>query len=462
MTLLRQARLAWSNKLPPGADNDAWFNVWFNSLRTAYGMRLHAVEHGDTALARRAGQVLNLALLAPRSGGLAPSIFYFDSTGGHWVADQGWGGIADGRFLSMFHNAWTSVWLLEWIALAPDRKDEILAFTRGVGDALLRQQHPNGVVPSWYDPVDGTPSPILRDENAETAGAALLFAELFASTGAPGYLAGAESAAGYVIREILPARKWMDFETFFSCSRKPVGFFDSTSGQYAQNTLSMQMGAEACARLYGLTGKGKYLDAGTQILDYLCLYQQVWSPRWLSRPLFGGFGVQNTDAEWSDSRQGYFAMTFLRYFELTGRREYFERSVAALRAMFSLFESPTSPRTAENYGHSGGDAPSGVTGLHWGTGSSVVSIHLIERKYGDAYVHVGGRWGAGINGCRIPSVRVRQSSIDVTLLDNLRSPRTARLTFGAMVKDSYTLVVNGKHLGLFQRGTLARGVDIAL
>ena len=33
VTLLRQGRLAWSNKLPPAADNDSWFTVWFNSLR---------------------------------------------------------------------------------------------------------------------------------------------------------------------------------------------------------------------------------------------------------------------------------------------------------------------------------------------------------------------------------------------------------------------------------------------
>ena len=462
VTLLRQGRLAWSNGLPPAADNDAWFNVWFNSLRTAYGMRLYATEAGDTALARRAGGVLNLALLAPRSNGLAPSIFYVDSAGGHWVADQGWGGIAGGRYLSMFHNAWTGLWLLRWIDLAPERKDEILRFTRGVGDALLRRQLPGGCVPSWYDPIDGTPATVLRDENGETGGAALFFAELYARTHAPAYLTGAKSAAGYVLREILPARKWMDFEAFFSCSRKPVGFFDSTSGQYAQNTLSMQMAAEAFARLYDLTGERRCLDAGLRSIDYLCLYQQVWSPRWLSRELFGGFGVQNTDAEWSDSRQGYFAMTLMRYFELTGRREYFERSVAALRAMFSLFESPTSPRTAENYGHSGGDAPSGVTGLHWGTGSSVVSIHLIARTYGGAYVHVGGEWGAGIDGCRIPSVTVRHGTVGVTLLDNVRVPRKVRLTFGAMRKKSYRVVVNGRDLGAFDRGSLQGGIDVSL
>ncbi|HEX7573162.1 MAG TPA: hypothetical protein VF514_08700 [Bacteroidota bacterium] len=92
VTLLRQGRLAWSNHLHPGADNDCWFNVWFNALRTAYGMHVYGRAAGDTLLVQRSERVLNLALLAPRAGGLAPTIFYIDSAGGHWVADHGWGG----------------------------------------------------------------------------------------------------------------------------------------------------------------------------------------------------------------------------------------------------------------------------------------------------------------------------------------------------------------------------------
>src|SRR5207247_11229799 len=118
------------------------------------------------------------------------------------------------------------------------------------------------------------------------------------------------------------------------------------------------------------------------------LYQQVWSPQWLSRELFGGFGVQNTDGEWSDSRQGYFALTMMHYYEITKQREYFERGVAALRSMFSLFESRESPRTRENYGTSSRDETAVVTGIHWGTGSSVVSIHVVRRQYGDAFINV--------------------------------------------------------------------------
>ena len=462
VTLLRQARLAWSNKLPKAADNDSWFNVWFNALRTAYGMYMHGKAVDDQHLMRQATNVLNLALLAPQQNGIAPSIFYVDSTGGHWVADHGWGGIDDGRDLPMFHNAWTCYWLLRWIDLAPERKTEILRYTKAFAGFLISNQHSNGVIPSWYDPTTLKPVETFRDENAETAGAALFLAEFYARTKGIKYLRGAEKSMQYIFKSVLPERKWFDFETFFSCSRKPLNFFDSYTQQHPQNTLSMHQAAEACYELYKLTGKKEYKDRGIAIMDYLCLYQQVWSPRWLSRELFGGFGVQNTDAEWSDSRQGYFAVTLMKYYELTGEKEYFERGVAALRAMFSLFESPTSPRTAENYGHSGYDQPAGVTGIHWGTGSSVVSIHLITRQFGDAYVDVKGKWGVGIDGCRIPSVTITGAAIHIEVQNNLVKARTIRLKFGNVTRPQYEITVNNKRMGRISAAALKEGIDVAL
>lgn len=460
VTLLRQYRLSWSNKLHKAADNDNWFNVWFNSLRTAYGIRLYAEQLADAKLTRVAEGNLNLALLAPQNNGIAPSIFYHDSTGGHWIGDHGWGGIDSGKNYPMFHNAWTNYWLLEWIRFAPKRKDEILRYVRAFADFLLRNQRPSGVIPSWYDPQTLEARPEFGNENAETAGAAFFLAELYRQTKEQTYLDASERAMKYIFTEILPERKWFDFETFFSCSRKPLGFFDRYTGQHPQNTLSIHQAAEACASLYELTGKSTYKELGREILDYLCLYQQVWSPKWLSCELLGGFGVQNTDGEWSDSRQGYFALTLLRYYELTGEREYFERGVAALRAMFSLFESPTSPRTAENYAHDSGDRLAGVTGLHWGTGSSVVSIHLTRFRYGDAYVNVRDRWGAGIDGCRIPRVEVKGPSVSVELLDNVGVSRNVRLTFDRMDAPRYDVTVNGKSQGTFAANRLREGIDV--
>jgi hypothetical protein len=460
VTLLRQGRLAWSNHLPPAADNDCWFNVWFNALRTAYGMRIYGESAGDRSLVARAERVLSLALMAPRGSGLAPTIFYIDSAGGHWVADHGWGGIDGGKRLPMFHNAWTATWMLAWADILPSRRSDILDYTTGIARFLMARQEPSGVIPSWYDADTGEPSPVLRDENAETAGAALFLSRYAQATGDTSSRRAAERAMAYILTSVVPDRKWYDFETFFSCSAKPVGFFDSVTGQYPQNTLSMDMASEACASLFALTGKKEYAESGSEILDYLSLYQQVWSPRWLSRELFGGFGVQNTDAEWSDARQGYFAMTFMKYYALTGRREYFERGTAALRAMFSLFESADSPRTAENYGHSGGDDPAGVTGLHWGTGSSVVSIHLVAVLYGDAYVNVRDGWGAGIDGCRIPSVHVARGVIRFALLDNVGVHRTVRVKFGLTEHRDYSVIVNGRSLGRFTEEQIERGIEV--
>lgn len=462
ITLLRQSRLAWSNKLPKEADNDNWLNVWFNSLRTAYGMYLYGKPAGDRQLMQRALGNLNLALIAPQKDGIAPTIFYYDSSGGHWVADQAWGGIDGGEYYAMFPNAWTRYWLLQWSDLVPERGKEITSYVRPFAEFLVRHQQSSGVIPSWYHPQTMEPAREFRDENAETAGAALFLAEFYRRNGGTKYLKAAERAMQYLFTSIVPERKWFDHETFFSCSRKPLGFFDHYTQQHPQNTLSMHQAAEACYSLYKITGKKEYERHGVEITDYLCLYQQVWSPKWLSCELFGGFGVQNTDAEWSDSRQGYFAVTLAKYYELTGNREYLERAVAALRAMFSLFESPDSPRTAENYAHSSEDRLAGVTGLHWGTGSSVVSIHLIRRKYGDAFVNVKDQWGVGIDGCRIPKVTVKASTINVEMLDNLATHRSIKMTFGQGSKKSYTLVVNGEKLGTFSKEQLRKGIDVAL
>ncbi|MGH7599128.1 MAG: hypothetical protein ACREOI_22460 [bacterium] len=462
ITLLRQGRLAWSNQLHPEADNDNWFNAWFQSLRTAYGMYVHGKNTGDAALRQRATNVLNLALSAPQHHGIAPSIFYLDSRSGQWVADHAWGGIANGEYYAMFHNAWTCYWLLQWSELLPERSEEILHYTQAFADFLLAQQQLSGVIPSWYHPETLEPAEALRDENAETAGAALFLAEFYARTKKEKYLVASEKAMRYIFTRIVPERKWFDYETFFSCSRKPFGFFDAYTQQYPQNTLSMQQAAEACCTLYKLTGNASYKEYGISIIDYLCLYQQVWSPPWMSRQLFGGFGVQNTDAEWSDSRQGYFAVTLMNYYDLTGAREYFERGVAALRAMFALFESPDSPRTFENYGHDEDDRPGGVTGIHWGTGSSVVSIHIIQQRYGDAYVNVAGKWGVGIDGCRIANLRIEESAIRFDLLDNVATPRRVKVKLAIPLHANYELTINAKLLGTFSTDELHNGIDVDL
>ena len=152
----------------------------------------------------------------------------------------------------------------------------------------------------------------------------------------------------------------------------------------------------------------------------------------------------------------------MHYYELTKRREYFERGVAALRAMFSLFESADSPRTAENYAHGSQDKLAGVTGINWGTGSSVVSIHIIRRMYGDAFINVEQGWGVGIDGCRFNDVRVDGHRISFSLHDVVNSPRSALLKCGDLHLERYSLEMNGNDLGNFSRDQLRTGVEVQL
>jgi hypothetical protein len=462
VTLLRQGRLAWSNDLHPEADNDTWFNVWFQSLRTAYGMYQYAMDTNDSTLMRQAQNVAMLALQAPQKQGIAPSIFYIDSSGGHWIPDHSWGGIENGEYYSMFHNSWTGYWMLQWIDLVTTLEEDILRFTGAFGDFLLTKQQTSGVIPSWYHPDTLEPSELLRDENAETAGAALFLAELYSRTQEKKYLEAAEKAMKYIYTRIVPEHKWFDYETFFSCSGKHIGFFDTYTQSHPQNTLSLHQAVVASCRLFRITGDKRYRNYGEALLDYLLLYQQIWSPAFLSCDLFGGFGVQNTDGEWSDSRQGYFAVTLMNYYELTGKREYFERGIAALRAMFSLIESPESPRTFENYGHASFDRPGGVTGIHWGTGSSVVSIQLIRREYGDVYIHVREEWGVGIDGCTVTRVRVDDATIAIDLTDFLNHPRDILVKFDHLVLPEYSLRINGNSIGTFHLDDLRKGIHYVL
>jgi len=102
------------------------------------------------------------------------------------------------------------------------------------------------VIPSWYDAATGEPSP-SRDENAETAGAALFLSRYAEATGDTPHAGlpktrwlhsdfGVRTASGMILRLSFPVRQ-------------AHRIFDTVTGQYPQNTLSMDYGAEACASL---------------------------------------------------------------------------------------------------------------------------------------------------------------------------------------------------------------------
>ena len=387
----------WTHTTP-----DAWFNAWFETLRTAYGWYVHGRATHNSAMMQRAESVLNLALSSPRKQGAFSTIYLVD--GRQWLPGDGWASYADSYHA--FSMSWTAYWMLRWAEdLTPARRAEILQFVQPYGDFLLAHQQASGVIPSWYEATTLKPRTEFRDFNAETAPSALLLATLAADTGDQRYLAGAERAMGFVTAEVLPRQRWFDFETFLSCARKDYDFYDHWTAQFPQNNLAEIQAPAAMLALYRATRKPEYLERGTAMLDYLLLTQQVWNNPQFTPILLGGFTTQNTDTEWSDARQGYAATLLLEYYQATGTVEYLERAVAAARSTFAV--APW-----ENWAHTGyEDQPGALTGFHWGTGSAMTSVEIMQPAVGDALIDVDARRGVGFDECSLRDVDVQPGAL---------------------------------------------------
>jgi hypothetical protein len=256
-----------------------------------------------------------------------------------------------------------------------------------------------------------------------------------------------DKAATFLEREVVPAQRYYDFETFFSCSPKAclqrngviddLRMWDMHSMQAPQNTLCMQWSAEALravrstrfdeyyervARL-GVKGIAKSTpyssilkrgqpNGSLMALDIMALYQNVW-PLSYRRVAYtyGGFGVQNSDGEFNDARQAQFGSTLCHFGAELGRKDYFERGVAAIRASLTLINHPRHIELGlypnpnyplglqpENNGHGGTDQQNGRTGFDWGEGSGLAAAAEVIDRYGDAYIDEKNRWGVGIDG----------------------------------------------------------------
>jgi hypothetical protein len=206
-------------------------------------------------------------------------------------------------------------------------------------------------------------------------------------------VAAVERSAEFLESEVMREQRYQDFETFYSCSAKPLDFRDHRTGILPQNSYGLYWTAEAMLGAHKLTGDAHYLELACEATDLLSLYQQIWSPPFLSLEAFGGFGVMNTDAEWSDARQSLFAPFYFEMHDQTGVAEYLERGRAALQASFVLACVPEHERLnpkgfnlhppgimPENYGHGGQDLPSGRSDTCWGECGALSSAALIERR----------------------------------------------------------------------------------
>jgi len=329
-----------------------------------------------------------------------------------------------------------------------------VGFARAYAAKLLALQDEAGFFPAWLHPDTLEPSGTLA-RSPETSMSVTFLLKLASVTGDPRYRVAALKAMEAVLAEIVPAGRWEDFETFWSCcgygryGRKELyGRKDARSGMHKQNNFSMFWTAESLLACYRATGDRRYLAWGRRTLDELSMTQQVWQPPFIYIPALGGFGVMNYDGEWNDSRQCLFAELFLDYYRETGEAQLFERGIAALKAAFVMMYCPENPAvkalwekvhpffgpedygfTMENYGHGGRTSPGGggmgtFTIYDWGNGAAAEAWNRIRDHYGDVYIDRTRGRAFGID-----SVQVQVVKGGYLLEDRAASPRTVRVVF---------------------------------
>ena len=442
--------IRWGHPAP-----SVYMSSWFNSVRTAVGMALYAKRRGAQELLDLATGTVRLALAAPGRDGAFKCIAVPTDGQTVWAAGDGSGNSVKTGYLG-FDMSWTAYWLLKWRAAGLPLSDAVLPRCRGLADFFMARQLKDGMIPTRFDESGATQGELSRMLMAETGPAALFLLELYSAEQNPRYLEAGLRALGFLEREVIPQRKWYDFETFFSCSPRTISL-DQKTQQWPANNLALIPSVAAFLSAHRATGKGEFLAKGEALLDYLLLYQQSWTNPALENlsgasMLLGGFTTQNSDAEWSDARQSQAGNLILDYYRATGKPEYLERGVSALRSQF-----PISP--SENWAHSGYGRKAGVSSFHWGTGSGMAGIELEEDFLHDAVVDVASGRAVGVNGIDITACDVSGGRIQLTMTSPFAWVRRPVVVFHrAAAARQYRIVVNGADVGTYGEKSLATGI----
>jgi len=437
--------------------NSVYLSSWFNTLRTSYGMALYARRAGKDELLKRATETVTLALAAPgRDGAFKCIAGVDDKQTVTWAAGDGCGGSTREGFLG-YDMSWTGYWLLKWRAARLPGAEGVLPRCQGLARFLIARQQPDGMFPTFFKEDGSVIEAKSAAVPAETGPVALFLLQLYEQDRNPEYLAAAKNGLAFLEKEVIAPRKWYDFETFWSCSPRGISF-DERTALWPANNLALTQSVAACLQAWRVTNDKTYLGKGERLLDYLLLYQQCWTNpvlEGLSCPamLLGGFTTQNSDAEWSDARQSQCGNILLDYYRATGKVEYLERGVAALRAQF-----PVSP--SENWAHEGYGRKAGVSSFHWGYGSGLAGIEMEEEFLRDAIVDVAASRGVGVNGLNLTECRVAGDRITLELSSPFGWKRKPVVVCRGAAQDRrYALAVNGTAAGSFAAAELEQGVE---
>ena len=278
---------------------------------------------------------------------------------------------------------------------------------------------------------------------------------------------------------MLPKTLFQDFEVFYSCAPLPLYWLDPVNGIPPVNNLAIQWSADQFLALYRLTGDTHWLAKGEYCLAVLSLFQQVWSPPYLTPPyLFGGFGRRITMANGMICAARAFVSTYADYYKATGNAEYLERAVAACRSSFAGMDTEEnhanrinqyhqSPGySAENQYHGGGAAlQGGDTGFNWSAGGALSASAYLEKHFGSVWVDGRLKRAVPIDGVKAQVLSWEGQKISLRVesaLTKLPHPyvehRRLVVKFGRLPQQQCTITINGKDYGTLNREQLESGV----
>ncbi|MFX0146612.1 MAG: hypothetical protein ACFE8E_02570 [Candidatus Hodarchaeota archaeon] len=413
---------------------EIWNNAWFLNIRTAYSLRYFGKEWNDNELIEKGNLILNTLLNLPRINGIFPSIIfpaapdsstisYIKGSKAYLYSDE----------YNLIDASLAMYWALKYYNDF-DEKEEIIEKSKDLYEFISEIWKKTTKIPVF---ISISEEDIRINDallNSASSGAVLMFlTELYKKTKNQEIILIAQKIADFIQEHIIPENKWHDFEPFFSCTKFPVNFFDNYTNSHVMNTLCIYWCAEGFKELYKITENVDYLNVGEHILAVLSLFQQVWNMPYISYNTFGGFGVQNADAELSDARQALFVRTYMDYYLLTENEEYMERGLAALRASWALqllrqyegicpgnirdistIDTVDKGAMYENYGHTGSDyRVHGQITFDWGVGTAAMATAYAKSNFSDLFIDFKRKFVFGIDGILIKSFEFKENRINV-------------------------------------------------
>ena len=456
---------------------EIWNNTWFLNIRTAYAMRYFGELWEDYSLIEKTNRILNTLLNLPRTQGIFPSVIFPSAPNSSVISYiNGVKGYLYSDDYNIVDSCLAMYWALKFYQDF-EKVNGIIGKSKELLDLISKVQKSDGSIPVFLDFKDN--KLLIKDLllHSASSGAVLMFLiELYKINPNQSLISIVEKTVNFLKREIIPIDKWHDFEPFFSCTQLPLNFYDRYTNSHVMNTLCIYWSAESFKELYKITENSEYLRNGEYVLALLSLFQQVWNMPYISYNTFGGFGVQNCDAELNDARQALFVRTYMEYYLLTGKEEYMERGIAALRAAWTLqllkeyqeicpgniigietVDTVDKGVIYENYGHTGSDyRVHGQITFDWGVGTAATATAYVKNHFGDLFLDFKKNLVWGIDGILIKSFEFYTSKI-VIECEIIPNKEDIIIKAREVPEPLIEIILNGELIGIFEKVKLEQG-----